>query len=68
MRTFTYFLALPLIAALMTGCDPAASDPSAKPSDEGTPQVEKPGNVAAKTRKKKEPGIRPAGIPVRKDF
>jgi hypothetical protein len=68
MRIVTRFLALPLVAALMTGCDAVPSDPPAKPSVVGATQVEKPGPVAAKVRKKKEPGVGPARIPSRKDL
>jgi hypothetical protein len=67
VRTLAYFLALPLVA-LMIGCETAASDPPAKPSEDQTPQVVKPANGVAKPRKKKEPGIAPAKIPVRKDL
>jgi hypothetical protein len=68
MRTFAYFFPLPLVAALMVGCDTVASDPPANPSEDGATQVEKPEKVAAKGRKKKEPGVAPARIPVRKDL
>ena len=68
MRNLAYFLALPLVAVLMIGCDAVPSDPPAKPLEDGAPQVEKPGTVAAKTRKKKEPGVGPARIPGRKDL
>ena len=67
MRTLVYFLALPLVA-LMIGCETAASDPPAKPSEDRASQVVKPENGVAKPRKKKEPGIAPAKIPVRKDL
>jgi hypothetical protein len=68
MRNLAYFLALPLVAAVMIGCDTVASDPPAKPSEDGATQVENPGKVVAKVRKKKEPGIGPARIPARKDL
>jgi len=68
MRTLAYFLALPLIVALMIGCDAMPSDPPAKSSEDGASQVEKPGQVATKVRKKKEPGVGPARIPGRKDL
>ena len=68
MRTIAYFLALPLVAALMIGCDTVASDPPTKPSEDGALQAEKPGKVASKGRKKKDPGIGPARVPSRKDL
>jgi hypothetical protein len=68
MRTFAYFLALPLVAALMIGCDAVPSDPPAKPSEDGASPVEKPEKVTTKTRKKKEPGLGPPRIPVPKDL
>jgi hypothetical protein len=68
MRILYCLLALPLIVALLVGCDTVASDPPAKPSEGGLPQSDKPGKVAAKVRKKKEPGLGPARIPVRKDL
>jgi hypothetical protein len=67
VRTLAYFLTLPF-AALMIGCDTAASDPPAKPPEDQASQVVKPANGVATPRKKKEPGIAPAKIPVRKDL
>ena len=67
MRTLVLFPRV-LLVALMIGCETAASDPPAKLSEDQTPRVVKPGNGVAKPRKKKEPGIAPAKIPVRKDL
>jgi hypothetical protein len=68
MRTLACFLALPLVAALMIGCDTVPSDPPVQPSKDAAPQVAKPENVASKGRKRKEPGVGPARIPVRKNL
>jgi hypothetical protein len=68
MRNLACFLAVPLVAALMIGCNSVANDPPANPSEDGPAVVSKAAKVAAKGRKKKEPGIAPAGIPARRDL